>query len=903
MPSYKSITKRFVSLALAAAAPLTFGVLPANAVVAAPATVFTYDSEATGQNGWGNVLGYASAGDFSEWGNFVNDQPAGGSGVGSIAVKSHMGNGAVSNTAVGSIAASDSLIGAGTMVASISFWAPQAGKVVSMGLTDSNYGNGIAVDATTTTVVGWQKLYFDFTTPTTGTYSASIAYSKANLDYDPASLVVSQDFYFDNASFNGAANYPLVPSTVFNYESNTVGQNGWSNVLGYTSLNDGSAWGNYVSDHPAGGSSGTKAVKAHMGGGTSNISVGSIADGSSLISNADKTVTMNFWSPAAGKSVALAVTDNNYGNAVLKTATATAQGWQVLTFDFATPTSGTFNSEISYNRANMVYDFGNTGVSADFYFDDVAFNGASSAALASVVSGPAVANIRLKSVSTAGAFLTPAAWGWAPGHCCNQPATDTVYLKYLTYGTSYTLAYNITGANNTPLANTPVTVTIAGAATWTVGGVAKVAGDTLTGTTDAQGDVSFTLVNTNTSAQAESGRRDLGSWSDNSSGNPDVVGDLKVSVGATTENRDTMWLHVTQEPIAPGNYGSNIDKDNKGNYVHVRLDKSILNSSFDASWWDGIREYRDADTRAYVKFVPVRSTFSLTYVVTDENHQPMANQPVSLIVNANYSCSKATFKYGSLAIPRDNCAGGGETVLPAKKTDGTGRVTFVLTNTNVKGEATPTNLNAPPTVGVANEIGTNIKPHVADKEAVDMLLAHFVEPSASSLVVSAPQAAKLPAYSKKALTFTVKDSKGSPVVGANVKFVTNGVGAVSPFGVTDKAGQVTAWASNTERNAGTQAVAAIVDGAGELTPSSVVELTWAAPKATATVFGDRKAILVHVTDAKGKIVKMTIPGIGKITRRMASADEHFEFASSVGSKIVTLVLDGKTIKTTVKVTK
>ena len=1075
MFSLNRIAKRFISLALAASGPLAFGAMPASATIASPATVFTYDSEATGQAGWSNVLGYSSANDNSAWGNFVNDQPAGGSGVGAVAVKAHMGNGAVSNTAVGSIASTDSLIGAGTMTASISFWAPAAGKVVSMALTDSNYGNAIAVNASATTVVGWQKLYFDFTTPTTGTYSSAIAYSKANIDYDTASQVTSADFYFDNAAFNGGTNYPLVPSTNFNYESNTAGMNGWANMLGYTSANDNSAWGNYVDSAtglPAGGSAGTIGVKAHMGNATSNIAVGSIADGSSLISDADKTVTMNFWSPAAGKTVALVVTDNNYGNAVVKTATAASQGWQVLTFDFATPTSGSFSSSISYNRANMVYDFGHTGASTDFYFDDVAFNGATSAALVPVNNGPSItsyrialdsadrkldpagtteflacswwcdnvthpyvrymtkgqtfvldytvtdqssnpvanasvdlavtvpdnnvtwtaggtayttqtlngttdssghvsftvintntnsenrradltqwtdpagntnykwefkpsihgaaqgvtqdvdwiwghvvsdqlpqnvpatAQIRLKNVSKQNAFLTPAAWGWAPGHCCNQSANDTIYLKYLTYGESYTLSYNVTGANNAPMANTTVTVTIAGAATWTVGGVVKNAGSTLTGTTDSSGDVSFTLVNTTSSASAESARRNLGEWSDNTSGLGDVVGDFKASVGAITETRDTMWLHITQPPVTSGNYGApNIDKDNKGKYVHIRLDKSLLNNSFDASWWDGIWQYRDADTRAYVKYIPVRSTFALTYVVTDENQMPMANQDVSLIVNANYSCSKATFSYGSIVVPRDNCAGGGETVLPAKKTDGNGRVTFVLTNTNAKGEATPSNLNAPPSVGAGNEIGTNIKPHVADKEAVDMLLAHFVEPAANAPTISGSASDKVGAYAKKALTYTVKDSKGAPLAGATVQFVTNGVGTVSPFGVTDKSGQVTAWASNAAGVAGVQTVSAVVDVNNGLPVSSVTQLTWSAPVAAVTTFGDRKSVLVTVTDAKGKSVKITISGLGTFTRRMASANEQFQFPTSVGAKTVTTVLDGKTKKTVVKVTK
>ncbi|MCF8536211.1 MAG: hypothetical protein K9G66_04965, partial [Rhodoluna sp.] len=189
--------------------------------------------------------------------------------------------------------------------------------------------------------------------------------------------------------------------------------------------------------------------------------------------------------------------------------------------------------------------------------------------------------------------------------------------------------------------------------------------------------------------------------------------------GATSPMWGSNLMNIPQSPSS---------EENKGKYVHVRLQKTFIGSSFDASYWDGIREYRDADTKAYVKYLSARSTFSLTYKVTDANGAPMANTPVELIVNANYSCSKATFTYGAAVIGRDDCGGKGETRLPKKNTDGNGDVTFVLTNTNVKGEAMPSSLSSPPTVGVANEIASNIQPYVADKQGFDMLLVHFVEP-------------------------------------------------------------------------------------------------------------------------------------------------------------------------------
>lgn len=130
------------------------------------------------------------------------------------------------------------------------------------------------------------------------------------------------------------------PAILFDYESNSVGMNGWSNMLGYSSANDNSAWGNYVDGTtglPTGGSAnGTKGVKAQKGNATSNTAIGSLANGSSLVSSTTRTVTMKFHAPEAGKTVQLQLTKDDYSSAQNATASAvTSVGWQTLTFEFS----------------------------------------------------------------------------------------------------------------------------------------------------------------------------------------------------------------------------------------------------------------------------------------------------------------------------------------------------------------------------------------------------------------------------------------------------------------------------------------------------------------------------------------------------------------------------------------
>ena len=332
------------------------------------------------------------------------------------------------------------------------------------------------------------------------------------------------------------------------------------------------------------------------------------------------------------------------------------------------------------------------------------------------------------------------------------------------------------------------------------------------------------------------------------------------------------------------------------------MQKTFIGSSFDASWWDGIREYRDADTKAYVKYLSARSTFSLTYKVTDANGAPMANTPVELIVNANYSCSKATFTYGAAVIGRDDCGGKGETRLPKKNTDGNGDVTFVLTNTNVKGEAMPSSLSSPPTVGVANEIGSNIQPYVADKQGFDMLLVHFVEPTGGA-TLSGAASAEMNVNTKTPVTFKLKDAKGAAISGVDVKFVSNGVGSVGRTATTDADGNVSTFVNNSSDASGTQIVSATYVGTGGFPASASTVIQWTSTKPAVTAVGAKGMVTVTIQNGAGKNARISVAGSASVSRKLSSNSSVVKLRSSAGSKVVTVTIDGVATKLVVQVPK
>lgn len=919
----KSPWRKLATLATSALL-LTSGLVgvssPASA--AEPSTLFDFESSSVGSDPG------SFSGSGGNWSAIVNDQPAGGSVSGTKVAKAQSGAGGYSGTIVGLIGASDSLVGVDT-TATLAFYAPEDGKVVRLVVeVDGGGGATVKADATSTTVVGWQLLTFDFSTPVQGTdpYSSANHYNKAWIDYDPSSTAVSSLYYFDNVAFNGAVTPALgtppvsAPVTLFDYELNAVGYApgnfsewfpGPTKAYGYAVVKN---------TQPIEGSiSGTKAVEAQQGNGSySGTNVGSLAVTDSLI-GASRTATMAFWAPEVGKEVYLKVevySPNYNGASVTASATTTTVGWQILTFDFASQVASTpaYSSSNVYNQSSLDYDPTSTDVSSVYYFDNVAFNGAVTPALGAL-QVVAVYDVRLldsqkdTSRDTAEWLCTTEEW------CLN--GNKRFFQKMVDAGSTTTLTYVVTDhTTHAAIENATVYLRVntgysGSKATWqsgqTIFGPVTGSDDAgrLMGTTDSSGSVSFELTNTNSSGEP---------FVTLNSSTPyvkptrsiETKGEMEATVvGATTEYVDVFWAHIASSVMNLPPTPSTVDPDNKGRYAHIRLDKSFSQSdSYDASWWDGVWQYRDVDTKAYLKYIPVRSTFALSYVVTDAYNQPLVGAPVTLIVNANNSCAKTFFSYQGNLIGPDDCSGGGQTELPAQMTDFQGRVTFVLTNTNTKGEAMPSNLSGVPTVGQANEIGTNIKPHLvgATQEGIDMLFAHFVEVTGKPTFSGAAKVTFNTA-NRYYVGFTLKDASGAPIKNAEIAVLDNDASSSVLYANTDSKGQVMLVGSRKGNRGGTQVIGVSYSAPGELPVTASTTINWVSTAKTATVAGGKRAFTVKIANAKGIRVKIAVAGGGVVYRTPASNAASFKIAAAAGTKSVSVTIAGKTSKHAVKVTK
>ena len=910
------LASMLTSAVLLATSLVTLSAAPASADAPAPAIIFDYESNTVGMNGWSNVLGYTSANDGSAWGNYVpaSDQ-AGGSSYGTKMVKGQKGN-AVSNTAVGSIANGSSLISSTTRTATMRFYAAEAGKTVQLQVTKDDYSGAQNATASAVTTVGWQTLTFVFSAGIDFTQS----YNRANVSYDIDSTVGGNSstnfvYFYDDVSFNGA---PLAPPTLYNYESNTVGMNGWGNVLGYTSASDNSAWGNYVNaaDQAGGSATGTKMVKGQKGNASSNtaISADALASGASLISYQNRTVTMNFYAPAAGKTVVLGVQTVDYSATLTTSATATtAAGWQTLTFTF--PTSA--NYAVEWRRAWVAYEPERTtggGNSTDnvYFYDDVAFNGATPAALTAQNSGFTLVTTLSQTVQYN--FETkPASWEAFEGASGDLVATPAG-------------ANAPSGTNSGYITESPAAQTWAGltvdvrTSTELISATSKI----------VQLRVKAPTATTSVTIKLEAPGNDPGGSTPN----------LYVQQSATAGT--TSWQVLTFDFTSPaaGNYteGSNYTKivvffnlgladpsaqtlyiddlaftpnavtaavtprtgENKGLYPHIRLDKGFMDTFLDATWWDGVWQYRDEDTRAYLKYIPVRSTFKLTYTVTDANNEPMADALVTLIVNANYSCAKTYFMYENTLIGPDDCAGNGETQLPAKRTDSEGKVTFVLTNTNAEGEKMPANLNGAPN---GKELGTNIKPHLvgAKQEGIDMLFAHFVEQTdAAKVVAKATDTAKTgEPYSAN---FEFLDEAGKPMANQLAEVFINGPESKQSWVLTDEKGRVAIPVPNSNNVEGTTAVAVSVKRTGRLPLTGNTMVTWVPGALKVSMAPSSNSVEVKVVNASNQSVKIVING-KSYERTPTTGLVTYKFPATVGKKVIRVTVGKKTFVKSVTVRK
>ena len=154
----------------------------------------------------------------------------------------------------------------------------------------------------------------------------------------------------------------------------------------------------------------------------------------------------------------------------------------------------------------------------------------------------------------------------------------------------------------------------------------------------------------------------------------------------------------------------------------IRYVSPDFNSANETFASDGLGQYYAAGGRSFFKYVGAGSTITITYLVTTDGTTPAADKPVSFMVNAPYSGSKANWLSGSTKIttPTADSASGADL---KGTTNAMGEVTFIIKNTDTTGlEAKPAAANAmAPTVRLYGTLKAII-PGYGDKEAdVDLV--------------------------------------------------------------------------------------------------------------------------------------------------------------------------------------
>jgi Bacterial Ig-like domain len=220
--------------------------------------------------------------------------------------------------------------------------------------------------ATTAVVTGWQTLTWVLNADVSKTYD------RITLLPDLGTVGTGQTYYFDDIKLLEAGAGPVVAAKTIV----TLDEPG-AVLVGFEG-----AWDSTIVNDPKGGTNKVgRVVKPGSGvpfyAGTSIVTVANGGLPKIGFTASAKTMTVRVWSPDAGIPVRLKVEDIADAAKSVETeaTTSVAGGWQTLTFNFASPVSGTpaLNLSNTYNKVSIFFNFGTVGSGKTYYFDDITF--------------------------------------------------------------------------------------------------------------------------------------------------------------------------------------------------------------------------------------------------------------------------------------------------------------------------------------------------------------------------------------------------------------------------------------------------------------------------------------------------------------------------------------------------
>lgn len=248
---------------------------------------------------------------------------------------------------------------------------------------------------------------------------------------------------------------------------------------------------------------------------------------------------------------------------------------------------------------------------------------------------------------------------------------------YVYAGSTTALTYHVTAGNGAPAINKTVTFIMGKTysdsnahvhigSTYSSGNQA-----TVTGITNSNGDVTFNLV------------------SDDASTTNTIYTQTAAYVDSpTVDTMDMFDIHFYNAPATPTPYPTGIAPANSITSATIRLisptidQSNSMNGATTAAEWVAAHWYAPG-LRYFTHEEFVGSTITLTYHASNQDGLAIINHPIYLSVNKICGGSNASFTSPSSATPIGpaiNCLSAGGTL--AGMTDGSGNVTFTLTNTN-----------------------------------------------------------------------------------------------------------------------------------------------------------------------------------------------------------------------------
>lgn len=630
-------------------------------------------------------------------------------------------------------------------------------------------------------------------------------------------------------------------------------------------------------------------------------------NGSEFVSQSTSvTVQARIYAPVAGVTVRLKLENSSNSSAeVAVDYTTVGTGWQTAIFDATQSATTPYNDASNYNRATIFYDFfGTTATDQNWYLTQLTFGDPNN--LNTLSAGDPAAmdyTIRLASADkpAGSSFTAPSSWtSW------NTNVGRQFIVRYLTAGAQLVLHYNVTDTNTqAPVAGVTVELNIE-----TPDNNVTYTANSLTAVTDTNGDVSFTINNTNELWNAENvrsvGNTEAGF---NARTLPEHRWSFEPTIAGLAWNTsshvhaDWLWGHLVSSSAGAPPCIPTATK------VIRFLNPAMVpgQNAYDATGW--VEPYITKGSKAYLQYLHAGDAMKLTYVVTNNCGTPFANQPVKLKINANWSCSNATFSADGKAVGPDYCNGNGETILAARNTNAAGFVTFDLTNTNnaATAEPTPSSPTSPPSAAVTaakQEVKTNIQPFIDGTEVIDLYFAHFTRDPQVSL--TAPASVVKGVRSK--ITMNLMGSNGAAAASTRVSFKVTGGGSVAGntlvgsssgnlYVVTDASGNASVNYLAGATDSGPVTVTASYTDAAGLTTSKSATFTLTDPVVltpTVKVIGGIGSVKINAVNAKGKSLTVVKAGSRKSYNYGVHGDnETFTLIAAPGNLSVTVFVDGK----------